>query len=287
MPKQNKVKDDPRSGNGQPALSNPKIGLPANLTPEIVADGKVQAETQIEQIKARELELLTPRPDLAPAKLITIDDVRRDPMVKVFIRRANEQLKIIGYTEHGERHASLVASIAHNILERLGHDARQADLAAVAGYLHDIGNVVHRQNHAQTGALIALDILQRLGTDTGEIALVMGAIGNHEEERGDPVSVIAAAIIIADKADVHRSRIQNPDPLTYDIHDRVNYAATRSFVQVSDDKKRVTLNLEIDTQSASIMEYFEIFLSRMVMARKAAQFLNTTFELVINGTRLY
>lgn len=226
------------------------------------------------------------RPEVAPARLITVDDIKREPLVKAFIRRANEQLKLIGYTEHGERHANLVSKIAHNILERLGRSGRQADLAAIAAYLHDIGNIVHRENHAQSGALIAFDILRRMGMDAYEIALVMGAIGNHEEERGDPVSDIAAALIIADKADVHRSRVQNPDPTTFDIHDRVNYSTMRSFVQVSEDAKRITVDLEIDTQYASIMEYFEIFLSRMVISRKAAQFLKADFELVVNGVRL-
>lgn len=284
MPKHNKVKDDPAE-NGHRPLSSEDIGLPVPLTAETVAEGKAQAEAQAENLKVHEVQTLA-RVENTP-RLITIDDLRKDPIVKAFIRRANEQLKLIGYTEHGERHASLVANIAHNILARLGRPARQADLAAIAGYLHDIGNVVHRENHAQTSALIAFDTLQRLGMDPYETALVMGAIGNHEEERGDPVSEIAAAIIIADKADVHISRVQNPDPSAYDIHDRVNAAATKSFVHVSEDAKRIAIDLTINTQSATIMEYFEIFLSRMVMARKAAQFLNTSFELVINGTRLY
>ncbi|MCW5852182.1 MAG: HD domain-containing protein [Anaerolineae bacterium] len=284
MTKHNKVKDDPAE-NGHRPLSSEEIGLPAPVTAETVAEGKAQAEAQAERLKGHEVQTLA-RVESAP-RLITIDDLRKDSIVKAFIRRANEQLKLIGYTEHGERHASLVANIAHNILVRLGRPARQADLAAMAGYLHDIGNVVHRENHAQTSALIAFDVLQRLGLDPYETALVMGAIGNHEEERGDPVSEIAAAIIIADKADVHISRVQNPDPTAYDIHDRVNAAATKSFVHVSEDAKRIVIDLTINTQSATIMEYFEIFLSRMVIARKAAQFLNTSFELVINGTRLY
>lgn len=284
MSKHNKVKDDPAE-NGHRQLSSAEIGIPVEMTAQSIADGKAQAEAQAERLKEHEVQTLA-RVEAAP-RLITIDDLRKDPIVKAFIRRSNEQLKLIGYTEHGERHASLVANIAHNILERLGRPARQADLAAMAGYLHDIGNVVHRENHAQTSALIAFDVLQRLGMDPYETALVMGAIGNHEEERGDPVSEIAAAIIIADKADVHISRVQNPDPSAYDIHDRVNAAATKSFVHVSEDAKRIAIDLTINTQSATIMEYFEIFLSRMVMARKAAQFLDTSFELVINGTRLY
>lgn len=287
MPKQNSPNGAAPSLDEEPALSSETIGLP-NVTAAEAVEGKAKAEAITEKTREREVEALAARGETA-AKLVTVDDLKRDPIVKTFIRRANEQLKLIGYTEHGERHASLVANIAHNILERVGRPDRQGDLAAVAGYLHDIGNMVHRENHAQSGALIALDVLQRLGMDPYETALVMGAIGNHEEERGDPVSEIAAALIIADKADVHYSRVQNPDPLAYDIHDRVNHAARHSFVNVSDNGKsgkKVAIELEIDTESASIMEYFEIFLSRMVMARKAARFLKTDFELVINGIRL-
>ncbi len=281
----NKIVNDDTGGEKKSLpLSNPAIGLPAEngASPE---RGKAQAEAIAEKTKQQDAALLERRNGVA-AKVVTIEEVKRDPMVKAFIRRANEQLKLIGYTEHGERHASLVSHISHNILERLGKPQRMADLAEIAAYLHDIGNVVHRENHAQSGALIAFDILQRLGMDPVELALVMGAIGNHEEERGDPVSEMCAALIIADKADVHRSRVQNPDPAQYDIHDRVNYAATRSFVTVSDDPRRISIELEIDTSSATIMEYFEIFLSRMVIARKSAQFLDAQFELVINGVRL-
>ncbi|OGO41483.1 MAG: phosphohydrolase [Chloroflexi bacterium RBG_16_57_9] len=222
----------------------------------------------------------------ASPRLVTVEEVRRSPFVQAFLKRTNEQMKILGYTEHGERHASLVANIAHNILERLGRPKRQCELAAMAGYFHDIGNVVHREMHAQSSAIIAMNVLQRLEMDDYEIALVMGAIGNHEEERGDPVSEIAAAVSIADKSDVHRSRVQNPDFSTFDIHDRVNYAAQRSFVRVNNVGQTITLEIDIDTEYAQVMDYFEIFLSRMVMARRAAQFLGAHFELKINGTRL-
>lgn len=222
----------------------------------------------------------------AGPKLVTLEDVRRNAFVQAFLRRTNEQMKVLGYTEHGERHAGLVANIAHNILERLGRPERECDLAAIAGYLHDIGNVIHREMHAQSSAIIAMNILQQLGMDDYEIALIMGAIGNHEEERGDPVSEIAAAVSIADKSDVHRSRVQNPDISTFDIHDRVNYAAQRSFVRVNGNGRTITLEIDIDTEFAQVMEYFEIFLSRMVMARRAAQFLGCQFELKVNGSRL-
>lgn len=215
--------------------------------------------------------------------VVTLEDVRNDPEVAVFIQQANDALRALGYTEHGQRHAGLVANIADNVLTRLAYDARLAELAQVAGYLHDIGNLLHRQNHAQTSALMAWPILKRLGMPTHEIALVMNAIGNHEEERGTATNPVAAAVIIADKADVHRSRVQNPDRATFDIHDRVNYAATRSFVRVDANARVIALELEIDTQFAQVIEYFEIFLSRMTMVRQAVGFLGCAFRLMING----
>lgn len=159
-------------------------------------------------------------------------------------------------------------------------------MAAIAGYLHDSGNVVTRLNHPQSGALIALDILRRLGMSYEEIATVMGAIGNHEEDAGEAVSEVSAAVIIADKSDVHRSRVQNPDPMTFDIHDRVNYASQRSFVRVDNDQKLIGLEIEIDTSISQVMDYFEIFLSRMVMSRRAAEYLGCKFSLTINNVRL-
>jgi len=219
-------------------------------------------------------------------KLITMEDVRQDPEVMALMRRAAEQMDILGYTEHGDRHASLVGNIARNILLRLGYSERTAELAAIAGYLHDIGNVIHRENHAHSSALIAWEVLRRMGMDLEEVSLVMGAVGNHEEERGDPVSAVSAAVIIADKADVHRSRVQNPDPLTFDIHDRVNYAAQRSFVRVDAEKRIIALEVDIDTSISQVMEYFEIFMTRMLIARRAVRFLDCEFQLVINGVRL-
>lgn len=217
---------------------------------------------------------------------ITIEQVRRDPEVVAFLQSANEMLRSLGYTEHGQRHAGLVGQIAENILERLGHDLRPRQLANISGYLHDIGNVVHRENHALSGSLMAWQILSRMGMAPLECALVMNAIGNHEEERGTALTAVSAALIIADKADVHRSRVQNPDPTTFDIHDRVNYAATRSFVRVRAEEKIIALELQIDTSYAQVIEYFEIFLSRMTMVRQAVQFLKCDFHLIVNDTRL-
>lgn len=219
--------------------------------------------------------------------LVTVKDLERDAEVVAFLRRANEQMAVLGYTEHGQRHARLVGSIAQNVLLRLGYSDREGDLAEIAGYLHDIGNVTHREHHAQTGAMIARDILLRLGMNFHEIALIMGAIGNHEEERGDPVSEMSAAVILGDKSDVHRSRVHNPDTLAFDIHDRVNFAVRRSFLRVDGDEKTITLELDIDTEVSRPAEYFEIFMSRMLFSRRAARFLDCRFNLMINGTSLF
>jgi hypothetical protein len=217
---------------------------------------------------------------------VTVDVLKRDPETNALIRRAAEQLQVLGYTEHGFRHASLSASIAGNILRLLGHPQRVVELGEIAAYLHDIGNVVQRTDHEVSSALVAWHVLARLGMDADESAQVMGAIGNHEEERGEAVSAISAAVIIADKADVHRSRVQNPDPTKFDIHDRVNYAAQRSFVRVDAERKLIRLEIDIDTSISQVVEYFEIFLSRMLMTRRASRFLGCEFELVINDVRV-
>lgn len=218
---------------------------------------------------------------------VTMGTLEHDPEVQAYLTRGNEQMEVLGYTEHGQRHARLVGSIAQNVLLRLETPERRAELAALAGYLHDIGNVIYRDEHDWAGALIARDILLRMGLDFDEVALVMGAIGNHEEERGEPVSDISAAVILADKSDVHRSRVHNPDTLAFDIHDRVNYAAERSFLRVDETEKTITLELDIDTEVSQVGEYFEIFMSRMVMSRRAALFLDCRFALIINGNRLF
>jgi metal-dependent HD superfamily phosphatase/phosphodiesterase len=215
---------------------------------------------------------------------VTLDAVKADPEVQAFIRNANRNLGAIGYTEHGFRHVGLVANIARNILKRMGFDRRQQELAAIAGYLHDTGNVVSRFDHARTGALLAHGILRRLGATPEDAAIVMGAIGSHEDEGhiGEPVHAVSAALILADKADVHRSRVRNPDPTTFDQHDRVNYAATSSRLRVDSDVKSITLELEIDTSIAPVMHYFEIFLPRMLMSRRAAEALGYAFHITIN-----
>jgi len=218
--------------------------------------------------------------------LVTLEQVKKDPEVQAYLSGGDEVLAAMGYTEHGQRHAALVANIARNILERLGHPGREAELAAIAGYLHDIGNVISRQNHEQIGGLVALRVLDRLGMPPSETAMVVAAIGNHGEDVGVPVNNLAAALLLADKSDVHRSRVRNPEMASFDIHDRVNYAAEHSFLRVDDRRKAITLEIKIDTKISPVMDYFEIFLTRMVLCRRAASFLGCDFELVINGVRL-
>ncbi len=219
-------------------------------------------------------------------RVITFDQVRDNPRVRSFIRSADSALAEIGYTEHGERHVGLVAHIAFNILKRLGHPEREAELAAIAGYLHDIGNVVNREVHAQTGAVMAMRILGDMCMPDEEIVQVMGAIGNHHETDGSAINPIAAAVILGDKSDVHRTRVRNPDMIKFDVHDRVNYAVEKSFLNVDESRKEITLELTIDTKISQVMEYFEIFMSRMLICRKAAAFLGTSFGLTGNGNRL-
>lgn len=218
---------------------------------------------------------------------VTLDDVRRHRSVATLLKRADEYLGVIGYTEHGVRHASLVASIAQSILHYLHRDERLAQLAAIAGYLHDVGNVINRNVHPETGAILALQILLDLGMSIEEATIVAAAVGNHEEPTAEPVNEVAAAVILADKSDVHRSRVRNPNPHEFDIHDRVNYAAVHSFVRVDEARRAIALELTIDEGAgAGVIDYFEIFLERMLTSRRAAKSLGCQFELVINGNRM-
>lgn len=225
------------------------------------------------------------RPGGGSSLVINLPQVKAHPAVKTFIRLADDYLGELGYTEHGFRHAKIVARDARKLLKGLGYEKREPERAAIAGYLHDMGNFISRAGHPQSGAAISYQILGELGMPYKEIGIVLGAVGNHEEGIGQPVSPEGAALILADKADVHRSRVRNKDPETFDIHDRVNYAAESSVL--SDIEKRtLTLELLIDTALCKIMEYFEIFLERMAMCRRAAEFLDCQFRLVINGTEL-
>jgi uncharacterized protein len=217
---------------------------------------------------------------------VTFADVKADVEVKTYILKAQETLQAIGFTEHGLRHVGLVGHRATKIMEQMGRPDRSRELAGIAALLHDIGNIVNRHDHGQSSALLAHAILYRKGMAPDEIAVVMAAIGNHEEEYGFPVNDVAAALILADKSDVHRSRVYNRDIATFDIHDRVNYAATHSDLTALPDEKVIRLTLQIDTSIIAIMEYFEIFLTRMVMCRRAAKYFDCRFELVINQTRL-
>jgi len=220
----------------------------------------------------------------AETKLVTLKEVKANPKVKKLIDGANEVMKAMGYTEHGHRHVGVVSSITRYILENLGAAPREVELGQIAGYLHDIGNVINRIDHPISGANIALLILNEMGMDSAEIAPILGAIGNHEELVGLPVGTMSAALILADKSDVHFSRVQNPILETFDIHDRVNYAVQKSRVLMAPGEQKIELTLEIDTSYASVMEYFEIFLSRMVMCRRAADTLGYKFTLNVNGT---
>jgi len=219
-------------------------------------------------------------------RLLTFNEIRNNPAIITYIRKANEYLGVLGYTEHGFRHTELVAVTARRILMELGYSAREAELAAIAGYLHDIGNIVERTHHYFIGALMAMNILKELGMEEKEIAEVAAAIGNHDERYGHPVNNISAAVILADKADVHRSRVRNRDFATFDIHDRVNYAAEESELELDPVNRVITLKLKIDTRISRVMEYFEIFLSRMIQCRRAADFLRARFALVINESQL-
>ena len=213
---------------------------------------------------------------------ITLDDIRKNPKVKTYIEAANNQMNALGYTEHGFRHAGIVAQTAHSIMAGLQQGSRAAELAAISGYLHDIGNAVSRMGHTDTAALMAFVLLNEMGMPAAEIAQIVAAIGNHEEEIGAPVSAISAALIIADKSDVHHSRVQNQNPLTFVIHDRVNFSVQRYDLRVDTENKSINLELTTDEKSATVMEYFEIFLSRMLICRRAADFFGYKFKLIIN-----
>ena len=219
-------------------------------------------------------------------QLVTLKDVKEHPTVKKYIKKADNFLGVIGYTEHGERHANRVSKTAMTVLKELGMSKRTIILGSIAGYLHDIGNVINRVHHAQTGAIIAHSILTTMGMSVEDIAEIIGAIGNHHEDDGSPVSNVAAALILADKSDVHRSRVRNPAFIKFDIHDRVNYATTKSVLEVNKEEKKIIFNLKIDTGIAAVMEYFEIFLSRMLISRRAAAFLGCKFEMIINNTKV-
>ncbi|MBQ9898299.1 MAG: HD domain-containing protein [Ruminococcus sp.] len=203
-----------------------------------------------------------------------------------YIRRADSALEALGYTEHSFAHVERVAATSSMILTELGYDERTVELARIASIMHDIGNVINRIDHAQSGAVMAFRLLDNLSMPANEICSIISAIGNHDEGTGQPLDAISAAMIIGDKTDVRRSRVRNTDFLTFDIHDRVNYAVEHSAVTVSGDKSSIILELKIDTEISSVLEYFEIFMDRMLMCRRASQFLGTKFELIANDSKI-
>ncbi len=218
--------------------------------------------------------------------MLTYEQVSKSETIRTYIIRADESLGALGFTEHSFSHVIHVARMAGYILETMGFDARTVELAKIAGYLHDIGNLVNRKDHSQSGAVMAWSILNDMGCDPSEIATIVTAIGNHDEGTGVPVNAVAAALILADKADVRRSRVRNTDISTFDIHDRVNYSVKQSDLLINEAKTIVTLVLTVDTQYGSVMDYFEIFMGRMILCRKAAEKLGLQFKLIINDQQL-
>lgn len=218
--------------------------------------------------------------------MVTFDEVKNNSEIKTYIEAGNENLGAIGFTEHGFAHAMRVATDAARILQLMGYDERTCELGMIAGYVHDIGNVVNRSNHALSGALMAFNVLSRLGMEPREITVVVSAIGHHDEGTAFPVNAVAAALILSDKGDVRRTRVRDRGTVSSDIHDRVNYAVERSQLDIWTKEKIAHLELKIDTDICPVMEYFEIFIGRMVLCRKAGEFFGLNFELTINGTRL-
>ena len=218
--------------------------------------------------------------------MITLEDVIKNEEVEALIQGAQKQLDSLGYTEHSHRHISIVSKRAGEILEKLGYQERTIELAKIAGYMHDIGNCVNRVDHAHSGAILSFNILKEMGMPVEERTEIMMAIGNHDENTGTAISDISAALILADKSDVHRQRVSNTNLSTFDIHDRVNYAVTDSKLIMNTETKTITLNLSIDTEICPVLNYFEIFMERTMMSKYAAKFLNIWFELIINGTKL-
>lgn len=218
--------------------------------------------------------------------MLTYEQVTNSQAIRTYIVRADESLGALGYTEHSFSHVVHVAETAGYILETMGFDQRTVELAKIAGYLHDIGNLVNRKDHSQSGAVMAWSILNDMECDPGELATIVTAIGNHDEGTGVPVNAVAAALILADKADVRRSRVRNTDIATFDIHDRVNYSVKKSTLKINEDKTLVKLKLTVDTKFGSVMDYFEIFMGRMILCRKAAECLGLQFKLIINEQQL-
>jgi hypothetical protein len=218
--------------------------------------------------------------------LINIADIKSNDRITVLMEKANNYLGAMGAIVHDERHANQVSDVSYEILASLGFDRREAELAAIAGYLHDIGNVVTRYGHGPSGGILAYYLLTEIGMPPEEIAVIISAIGNHEEHTGNPVNNVSAAVILADKCDVDKSRVRKRDVATFTTRDRVNFAVRKAALNVEAETRKVVLSLTIDTEICSVMDYFEIFMAKMLLCRRAASFLNSHFELVINGAKL-
>ena len=214
------------------------------------------------------------------------DEIRKNLAIKTYIKKSDEVLESLGYTEHSFPHVLRVSNMASYILEMLGYSEHEMELAKIAGYMHDIGNLVNRVEHSQSGAVMAFHILDKLGMKTEDIADIVSAIGNHDEGTGVPIDPIAAALILADKSDVRRSRVRNRNILNFDIHDRVNYSVENSDLRIDRETKQIVLTLNVDTVFGSVMDFFEIFLERMMLCRKAAETLGLRFRLIVNGQKL-
>lgn len=214
--------------------------------------------------------------------MVTFESIKKDDSIRTYIQKADDSLQALGFTEHSFAHVGLVAANSKYILETLGYEPRQVELVQIAAYLHDIGNLVNRVDHSQSGAVMAFRLLDHLHMDPAEIAEIVTAIGNHDEGTGTPVSPLAAALILADKSDVRRSRVRNEDVSSFDIHDRVNYSVTRAELKINESKTLIKLKLHIDTRYGSVMDYFEIFMNRMILCRRAAETLGLQFKLIIN-----
>ena len=217
---------------------------------------------------------------------MTFEEIEKNETIRAYISKADESLVALGYTEHSFAHVTVVAENAAYILTTLGYPERTVELAKIAGFLHDIGNLVNRVDHSQSGAVMAFRILDNLDCPPEEIAVIVTAIGNHDEGTGVPVNAVAAALILADKSDVRRSRVRNQDIASFDIHDRVNYSVKKSRLKINEERSLIKLKLSVDTKYGSVMEYFEIFMERMILCRKAAEKLGLQFKLMINEQQL-
>ena len=218
--------------------------------------------------------------------MMTFDDIKNNEEIKTYIIKADESLCALGFTEHSFAHVTRTAEDAGYILRTLGYSERDVTLAQISGYLHDIGNLVNRKNHSLSGAVMAFRILDKLNFDPAEIATITTAIGNHDEGTGVPVNPVSAALILADKSDVRRTRVRNTETSSFDIHDRVNYSVKKSILKINEERSLIKLKLTVDTKYGSVMDYFEIFLSRMIMCRKAAERLDLEFKLIVNEQQL-